>query len=119
LVIAGSSGLLGPALVPHPRAAGQEVLRLVGRPPAAPDERGWDPAAGRIDPGALDGTDAVVGLGGVGIGDRPWSGARKQLIRDSRNAPTEVLAAAVVEHGVPTFLSASAVGYYGDTGDRV
>ncbi len=119
VVISGSSGLIGTALVAHLRAAGHDVLRLVRRTPAAPDERGWDPAAGRIDPGTLDGADAVVGLGGVGIGDRPWSGARKQLIRDSRNVPTEVLAAAVAEHGAPAFLSASAVGYYGNTGDRV
>lgn len=119
VVVSGSSGLIGTALVAHLREAGHEVLRLVRRAPAAPDERGWDPPAGRIDDGTFDGVDAVIGLGGVGIGDRPWSGARKQLIRDSRNVPTEVLAGAVAEHGVPAFLSASAVGYYGDTGDRV
>jgi uncharacterized protein (TIGR01777 family) len=118
VVISGSSGLIGTALVAHLRAAGHDVLRLVRRTPAAPDERGWDPEAGRIDAGTFDGVDAVVGLGGVGIGDRPWSGSRKQEIRDSRNVPTEVLAAAVAEHDVPAFLSASAVGYYGDTGDR-
>jgi len=118
VVISGSSGLIGTALVANLRAAGHDVLRLVRRTPAAPDERGWDPAAGRIDAGTFDGVDAVVGLGGVGIGDRPWSGARKQLIRDSRNVPTEVLAGAVAEYGVPAFLSASAVGYYGNTGDR-
>ena len=119
VVIAGSSGLIGTALVAHLREAGHDVLRLVRRAPAAPDERGWDPPAGRVDPGTFDGVDAVIGLGGVGIGDRPWSGARKQLIRDSRNVPTEVLAAAVAEHGVPAFLSASAVGYYGNTGDHL
>ena len=93
VLVAGSSGLIGTALVAHLRAAGHEVLRLVRRAPAAPDERGWDPPAGRIDEGTFDGVDAVVNLNGVGIGDRPWSGARKQLIRDSRNVPTEVLAA--------------------------
>ena len=119
VVISGSSGLIGTALVADLRAAGHDVLRLVRRTPAAPDERGWDPAAARIDAGTFEGVEAVVGLGGVPIGDRPWSGARKQLIRDSRNVPTEVLAAAVAEHGVPAFVSASAVGYYGNTGDRV
>jgi hypothetical protein len=119
VVVAGSSGLIGTALVAHLRETGHEVLRLVRRSPAAPDERGWDPPTGRIDAGTFDGVDAVIGLGGVGIGDRPWTGARKQAVRDSRNEPTEVLAAAVAEHGVPAFLSASAVGYYGDTGDRV
>ncbi|MEJ3658672.1 TIGR01777 family oxidoreductase [Actinomycetes bacterium KLBMP 9759] len=118
VVVAGSSGLLGTALVAHLREAEHDVLRLVRRPPSAPDERGWDPPAGRVDEGTFDGVDAVVGLGGVGIGDRPWSGARRQAIRDSRNGPTEVLATAAAEHGVPTLLSASAVGYYGNTGGQ-
>lgn len=118
VVVAGSSGLIGTALVAHLRETEHEVLRLVRRAPKAPDERGWDPPAGRIDPGTFDGVDAVINLNGVGIADRPWSGARKQLIRDSRNVPTEVLATAVAEHGVPALLSASGVNYYGGTGDR-
>lgn len=116
VVIAGSSGLIGTAVVAQLRSAGHEVLRLVRRAPGGPDERRWDPPAGRIDPGTFDGVDAAVALGGAGIGDRPWSGARKQQLRDSRIVPTEVLAAAVAEHGVPAFLSGSAVGYYGDAG---
>lgn len=116
VVVAGSSGLIGTALVAHLRAGGHEVLRLVRRSPSAPDERGWDPPAGRTDAGTFDGADAVVNLGGAGIADRPWSGARRQVLRDSRLVPTEVLAAAVAEHHVPTFLSGSAVGYYGDAG---
>jgi uncharacterized protein len=116
VVIAGSSGLIGTALVSDLRSAGHDVLRLVRRTPAAPDERGWDPPAGRIDDGTFDGVDAVLNLNGVGIGDRPWSGARKQLIRDSRTVPTEVLATAVADHGVPAFLSGSATGIYGDAG---
>jgi uncharacterized protein (TIGR01777 family) len=118
VVLAGSSGLIGTALVAHLREGGHDVLRLVRRAPAAPDERGWDPPSGRIDDGTFDGVDAVVALNGVGIADRPWSGARKQLVRDSRNVPTEVLATAVADHGVPAFLSGSAVGFYGDTGGR-
>lgn len=118
VVVAGSSGLIGTALVSHLREADHEVLRLVRRAPAAPDERGWDPPAGTIEAGTFDGVDAVINLNGVGIADRPWSGARKQLVRDSRNVPTEVLAAAVAEHRVPALLSGSAVGYYGDTGGR-
>ena len=119
LIVAGSSGLIGTALVAHLREAGHDVLRLVRRVPAAPDERGWEPPAGRIDDGTFDGVNAVISLGGVGIGDRPWSGARRQWLRDSRIGPTEVLAGAVADHGVPAFLSASAVGYYGHTGERV
>jgi uncharacterized protein len=119
VVIAGSSGLIGTALVADLRHAGHEVLRLVRRAPAAPDERGWDPPAGRVDDGTFDGVDAVINLNGAGIGDRLWSGARKQLLRDSRNVPTEVLATAVARHRVPTMLSASGVHYYGDTGSRL
>ncbi|GAA1264674.1 TIGR01777 family oxidoreductase [Pseudonocardia aurantiaca] len=119
VLVAGSSGMIGTALVAHLRHAGNEVLRLVRRAPAAPDERGWDPPAGRIDAGTFDGVDAVINLNGAGIGDRPWSGARKQLLRDSRNVPTEVLATAVAEHGVGTMLSASGINYYGDTGSQV
>ena len=119
VLVAGSSGLIGTALVAQLRATGHDVLRLVRRRPSAPDERGWDPPAGRIDNGAFDGVDAVVNLNGVGIGDRPWSGARKQLVRDSRNVPTDVLATAVAEHGVATMLSQSGINIYGDTGERV
>ncbi|HWN26016.1 MAG TPA: NAD-dependent epimerase/dehydratase family protein, partial [Actinomycetospora sp.] len=68
VVIAGSSGLIGTALVPRLREAGHEVVRLVRRTPQAPDERGWDPAAAHLAPGALDGADAVVNLCGAGIG---------------------------------------------------
>ncbi|MBP2367185.1 TIGR01777 family oxidoreductase [Pseudonocardia parietis] len=119
VVVAGSSGLIGTALVAHLRGAGHEVLRLVRRPPAAPDERGWDPPAGTLQDGTLDGVDAVVNLNGAGLADRPWSGARKQLIRDSRNVPTDVLATAVARHKVPVLVSGSAVGYYGDTDGHV
>ncbi len=118
VLIAGSSGLIGTSLVPHLRHGGHEVLRLVRRAPRAPDERGWDPPAGQLQDGALDGVDAIVNLCGVGIGDRRWSGARKQLIKDSRVGPTEVLAAAATAHGVGTLVNASGVNYYGDTGDR-
>jgi len=118
VVVAGSSGLIGSALLPVLRHAGHEVLRLVRRPAAARDERMWDPPAGRIQDGTLDGVDAVLNLCGAGIGDKRWSQARKQTLLDSRVEPTEVLAAAVAEHKVPVLVNASAVGFYGDTGDR-
>lgn len=119
IVIAGSSGLIGTALVAELRQADHEVLRLVRRAPSAPDERGWDPPTGRIDDGTFNEVQAVVNLCGVGVGDRRWSGAYKQQIRDSRIEPTDVLARAVAEHGVPVLVNASAVGYYGDTGNTV
>ncbi|GAA3011597.1 TIGR01777 family oxidoreductase [Actinokineospora diospyrosa] len=115
VLVAGSSGLIGSALVARLRAEGDEVLRLVRRPAQAPDERTWDPPAGVIAEGALSGVDAVVNLCGAGIGDRRWSHARKQVLLDSRVEPTEVLAAAVAEHSIPVLVNGSAVGYYGDT----
>ncbi|MEJ2857836.1 TIGR01777 family oxidoreductase [Saccharothrix sp. CCNWLW140] len=115
----GGEGFLGTSLVAALRGAGHEVLRLVRRRPAAPDERGWDPPAGRIDAGALDGVDAVVNLCGAGVADKRWNHARKQVLLDSRTIPTEVLAAAVAEQGIPVLVNASAVGYYGDTGEAV
>jgi uncharacterized protein len=118
IAVAGSSGLIGTALVYDLREAGHDVVRLVRRRPRAVDERSWDPPAGRIDDGALDGVDAVVNLCGAGIGNRRWSHARKQILLNSRVEPTEVLAAAVAERGIPVLVNASAAGYYGDTGDR-
>src|SRR5690606_7532067 len=118
VVVAGSSGLIGTALVAALRRDGEQVLRLVRRPAAAPDERRWDPARGERDPAVFDGADAVVNLSGAGIGGKRWSGAYKQELRDSRITPTDVLATAVARAGVPTLVNASGVHYYGDTGAR-
>ncbi|SKZ41829.1 putative nucleoside-diphosphate sugar epimerase [Mycobacteroides abscessus subsp. abscessus] len=60
----------------------------------------------------------MVSLGGVGVGNQLWTGRFKQELRDTRITPTEVIAEAVRKAGVPTFLSASASGYYGDTGEH-
>lgn len=118
VVIAGSSGLIGTALVAELRRAGHDVTRLVRRRPAGADERRWDPPAGTIEPDALSGAGAVVNLCGAALANRRWTEERKQAIKDSRLTPTEVLAGAVAEHGVGTMVNASAVGFYGDTGDQ-
>jgi uncharacterized protein (TIGR01777 family) len=119
VVIAGSSGLIGTSLVASMRAAGHEVLRLVRRKAAAPDERAWDPYAGRIDDGTFEGVDAVINLCGAGIADKRWDDARKQVLHDSRVVPAEVLSAACVEHGVPALVSSSGAHFYGDTASRL
>lgn len=119
IAIAGSSGLIGSALAAALRAADHRVLRIVRRPPANADELHWNPESGDLDPDTLADVDAVVNLCGVNIGKRRWSGAFKQSLRDSRIAPTEVLAHAVVDAGVATLVNASAVGFYGNTKDRV
>jgi uncharacterized protein (TIGR01777 family) len=120
ILVSGASGLVGSALTRVSRGDGDEVLRLVRRPAKVDDEVSWDPAAGTgPDPAALDGIDAVVHLAGAGIGDHRWTAAYKQEIRDSRVRSTTLLATTLAGLSRPprVFLSGSAVGYYGDTGD--
>jgi uncharacterized protein (TIGR01777 family) len=119
VAIAGSSGLIGSALVYALRATDHRVLRIVRRAPSNSDELFWNPETGEFDADALQGVDAAVNLCGVNVGAGRWSGAFKQRLRDSRIEPTEVLSAAVVESGVPVLVNASAVGYYGDTSGRI
>jgi uncharacterized protein len=119
IAIAGSSGLIGSALAAALRAADHPVLRIVRRAPANPEELHWNPESGEFDVDALTEVDAVVNLCGIGIDQRRWSGAFKQGLRDSRITPTEVLAKAVADAGVETLINASAIGYYGNTRDRV
>lgn len=119
IAIAGSSGLIGSALVSALRAENRRVVRIVRRAPSNADELFWNPDSGEFHPDALRGVDAVINLCGVSVGQRRWSGAFKQSLRDSRITPTEVLANAVADAGVPVLVNASAVGYYGDTRGRV
>ncbi|ORB69480.1 TIGR01777 family oxidoreductase [Mycobacterium scrofulaceum] len=119
IAIAGSSGLIGSALTAALRAADHRVLRIVRRAPSNSDELHWNPESGELDVDGISAVDAVVNLCGVNVGQRRWSGAFKQGLRDSRIAPTEVLAHAVADAGVATLVNASAVGYYGNTKDRV
>ncbi|WP_327141173.1 TIGR01777 family oxidoreductase [Nocardia sp. NBC_01327] len=120
VVVAGSSGLIGTALVAALRRDGHDVTRLVRRPANARDEFRWDPARADLDERALRGADAVVNLCGAGIGRRRWNGSYKQELRDSRIVPTDVLASAAAAAGVPTLVNASGVHYYGgDSGDRI
>lgn len=119
VAIAGSSGLIGSALTTALRTTDHRVIRLVRRRPSGTDEVFWNPDTGEFDTGVLAGVDAVVNLCGVGVGAKRWSGAFKQSLRDSRIGPTEVLAGAVAEAGVPLLINASAVGFYGDTRNQV
>lgn len=119
VLIAGSSGFLGSALVSELREQGHEVRRLVRRDPAKQDEHRWDPPAGVIADGALNGVDVVVNLCGSPMTPGRWTEARKQAMRDSRIEPTEVLAEAVAEHGIGVLVNASGIDVYGDTGSAV
>jgi uncharacterized protein (TIGR01777 family) len=120
VVVTGSSGLIGSALVSSLEADGHTLVRLVRRRPMAPGEAQWDPGGGAIDVSALEGADAVVNLAGAGIGDRRWSAQRKRAIVDSRVRGTTLLSEAVARLDAPpaVMVSGSAIGYYGDRGDE-
>ncbi|SET05065.1 TIGR01777 family oxidoreductase [Geodermatophilus poikilotrophus] len=124
VAVTGSSGLIGTRLVAALRADGHEVLRLVRRTPRTADEHRWDPQHRQIDPALLSDVDAVVNLAGTPIRPRPFTAGYKEQLRSSRLDSTitvsEALAAvAAADPGRRrVLLSASAVGYYGDTGDR-
>lgn len=118
--VTGASGLIGGALVTHLRAQGNEVLRLVRRDPQASDEVRWDPKQGTVDVAGLAGTDVVVHLAGAGVGDHRWTDAYKREILDSRVDGTHTIVRAMLELDPRprALVAGSAIGYYGDTGDR-
>ena len=124
IAVSGGSGLIGGALLPALRADGHEVLTLVRRTPRTADEHRWDPQHHRIDPAVLADVDAVFNLGGTPIRPRPFTaGYKERLARSRLDATTTIsealAAAAAADPDRPrVLLSASAVGYYGDTGDR-
>ncbi|MDQ1011235.1 uncharacterized protein (TIGR01777 family) [Streptomyces sp. V4I23] len=120
IAVTGASGLIGKALVRSLRADGHEVVRLVRHPSRAGDEVEWDPRRQYVDVAGLVGCDAVVHLAGAGVGDRRWTQAYRREIRDSRVLGTAAIAEAVASLDTPpkVLVSGSAVGFYGDTGDR-
>lgn len=121
IAVTGSTGLIGSALVPALRADGHEVLRLVRRETnLAPDEVSWDPQAGRIDVAKLRGITAMVHLAGAGVGDARWTEEYKRQIRDSRVLGTSLIARAMagLDPQPEALVAGSAIGFYGDTGDR-
>ena len=118
--ITGASGLIGTPLVRSLREQGHDVVRFVRSGSAGPDERTWEPSARRLDPAALEDLDAVVHLAGAGVADKRWTDARKQVVLGSRvDGTTAVAQAMAAAQGPKVLLSASAIGFYGDTGDRL
>jgi uncharacterized protein len=122
IAITAASGLIGSALTQSLLGSGDEVVRLVRRPPASAAEIRWNPAAerGGLGAGALSGLDAVVHLSGAPVAGRPWTPARKQVLRDSRISSTTAIVTAMLAapNPPPVLLAASAIGWYGDTADR-
>jgi uncharacterized protein len=135
VAVTGSSGLIGTALTASLRAGGHEVVRLVRRPPHAVSsgatsaagavvggatEVRWDPRAADAGDPALNGIDACVHLAGAGVADHRWTRSYKAEIRASRVLPTRALATVLAGLATPprVLITASAIGWYGDTGGR-
>ncbi len=125
ILVTGSSGLVGTALVEELKRAGNTVVRLV-RPGSAGTSRAtegfdvkWNPETGALG-GAAVGADAVVNLAGASIADGRWTEERKKLLRSSRVGTTDALVAALARMAIRprVLVSASAIGYYGDRGDE-
>jgi len=119
IIISGASGLIGKPLVKKLSLAGHEVVQLVRRTPNVNESR-WNPATGQIDASVIDGADAVIHLSGAGIGDRRWTTKYKQELVESRTKSTSLLASTIANSAKKpsVFLSGSAIGIYGPSGDE-
>ena len=121
ILMTGASGLVGTALTAELRVAGDTVNRFVR--PGAPTGSGdvsWNPETGEMNLAAAEGADAVVNLAGASIGGGRWTADQKKLLRSSRVDLTEHLIAGLARLKSPPkiFVSASAIGYYGDRGEE-
>ncbi len=122
VLVSGASGMIGTTLVSSLASQGHRPINLVrGRPPRDHSEIAWNPDAGSIEVGRLQGLDAVVNLAGASIARWPWNAAHKRRILESRVRSTSLLADAVAKLTPPprVFVSASGVGYYGSRGDEI
>ncbi|MGH7896474.1 MAG: TIGR01777 family oxidoreductase [Candidatus Binatia bacterium] len=119
ILVSGSSGLIGGELTRRLERGGHSVTRLIRRAPAGGHEVFWDPKAGRLEPSALKGVDAVIHLAGENVAAGRWSSQRKGEIRESRVASTRILAERLSALDAPpgVLIAASAIGFYGDSGE--
>jgi len=118
IAVTGASGLIGTALVGYLKSQGHTVQRLVRRAAVSSEEITWDPIAGTVDMEALAGVDAVIHLAGAGVSDRRWTKKYKSEILNSRLLGTTTIAKAVAIVKPQVFISASAIGWYGESGNR-
>jgi uncharacterized protein (TIGR01777 family) len=118
IAVTGASGLIGNALVGYLKSQGHTVQRLVRRAAVSSDEITWDPIAGTVDMEALAGVDAVIHLAGAGVSDKRWTKKYKSEILNSRLLGTTTIAKAVAIVKPQVFISASAIGWYGESGNR-
>jgi len=121
ILVSGSHGLVGKALISSLTPDGHEIVRLVRGTPKSANEIEWHPNDGRLDAASLEGIDAVVHLAGESIASGRWTDEKKRAIRDSRVKGTALLSDALARLSRPpsVFVSASAIGYYGNRGDEL
>jgi len=118
VAVTGATGLIGTALVAQLKSDGYQVQKLVRRPVRTADEVFWDPIKGEVDTNSLEGVDAVFHLAGVSVGGKRWSAAYRSEILNSRLLGTTTIATACEQLKPSVFISASAIGHYGETGNR-
>jgi uncharacterized protein (TIGR01777 family) len=121
VLVGGATGLIGSALARQLKEQGHDVLSLTRNPGGAADAVGWDPEKKSIDAEKLPDVDAVVNLAGDNIGKGRWSADKKKRIRESRVDATAFLVQTLkkLETRPRVFITASAIGFYGDRGDEV
>ncbi|MFN2399838.1 MAG: TIGR01777 family oxidoreductase [Gemmatimonadaceae bacterium] len=124
VLVSGSSGMVGTALISRLESSGDKVTRLARRQPrtsGGKDFAVWDPEGSRLDVHALEGHDAVVHLAGESISHGRWTAEKKKRIRESRVRGTQLLSEAItrLSSRPEVLVCASAVGYYGDRGDEI
>ncbi len=122
VLITGGSGLIGRALTMHLQAAGYEVAWLSRNKVKDPNILcyTWGPDKGLIDEGAFKGVDALIHLAGTNIGEKRWTSSRKKEILESRLNSTALIEKSLTAKGqkIPLIVCASAIGYYGDSGQN-
>lgn len=118
IALTGASGLIGTALTGLLKTEGHTVQKLVRRPVISPDEVSWNPENGAVDLAPLEGVDAIIHLAGAGVSDKRWSAKYRATILNSRLLGTTAIANAAAVLKPDVFISASAVGWYGETGNR-
>jgi uncharacterized protein (TIGR01777 family) len=121
VLVSGAKGLVGDALVKSLKEDGNQIVSLVRRASSGDSEIEWQPNQGKLEVERLEGFDVVVHLAGESIASGRWTDEKKQKIFDSRVKGTALLSEALAQLATPpaTFISASAIGYYGNRGDEL
>ncbi len=121
ILVSGSHGLVGSALMDSLKGDGHELFALVRRAPRSDAEVEWRPERGSLALARLEGMETVIHLAGESIASGRWTEEKKQRIRDSRVKGTTLLSEALanLSHPPRAFLCASAIGFYGDRGDEI